>query len=70
MLSNQSPVSDLTVAQLTDLIRQLLREELHPQRSLGSSPQAGLLTLAPLHVGGWPDSLKLLSREEYYDDER
>jgi hypothetical protein len=70
MLNNQTRVSDLTVEELVALIRELLREELSSKEAPTPRHQAKLLGLDPLHVGAWPEGLKLLSREEYYDDER
>jgi hypothetical protein len=70
MLSNQTRISDLTVEELLSLIRGALREELRQQPVVAPRRQAALLELEPLHVGGWPEGLKLLSREDYYDDER
>jgi hypothetical protein len=70
MLNAQTRVSELTVAELQALIRDALRTELHEQAESAQHRQAALLELEPLSVGGWPEGLKLLSREEYYDDER
>ena len=63
-------VSDLTVEQLRALIRGVVREELRQAQELATPDQRALLQLEPLRVGRWPDGLQLLSREEYYDDER
>lgn len=70
MLTNQTRISDLTVEELLNLIRGALREELRQQPVAVPRRQAALLELEPLRVGGWPEGLKLLSREEFYDDER
>ncbi len=69
MLSNKTPVSELTVEELLALIRQAVRDELalHDQRT--ALNQRILLELEPLSVGAWPEGLKLLSRDEYYDNE-
>jgi hypothetical protein len=70
MLTNQTRIADLTVEELLNLIRGALREELRQQPVAAPRRQAALLELEPLQVGGWPEGLKLLSREEFYDDER
>jgi hypothetical protein len=70
MLTSQTRLSDLTIDELLMLIRRAIREELHAQPRLTSHEQAALLDLEPLSVGSWPEGLKLLSREEFYDDER
>ena len=63
-------ITDQTVEQLLQLIRGAIREELRNQNSPVPHSQAALLELEPLHVGAWPEGLTLLSREDYYDDER
>ncbi len=70
MLNNQMRVTDLTVDELLRLIRQVVREELKHENEVQSANQTALLELEPLHVRQWPKELKLLSREEFYDDER
>jgi hypothetical protein len=70
MLDNHTRVADLTVAELLELIRRVLREELQHEPPAQPNSQAELLKLEPLHVGPWPKGLKLLGREEFYDDER
>jgi hypothetical protein len=70
MLSNQTRIADLTVEELVTLIRDALREELYHQQAPGHRRQEALLELEPLQVGDWPEGLKLLSREEFYDNER
>ena len=65
MLTNQTRVADLTVEEFLNLIREALREELRQQPVVAPRRQAALLELEPLHVGGWPEGLQLLSREEY-----
>jgi hypothetical protein len=70
MLTNQTRIADLTIQELRELIRGVVREELQQQPVVIPKPQAALLELTPLQVGGWPNGLELLSRAEYYDDER
>lgn len=70
MVTNQTRIADLTVEELLTLIRGVLREELRQQPVAAPRRQSALLELEPLHVGDWPEGLKLLSREEFYDDER
>ena len=70
MLTNQTRIADLTVEELRMLIRGARREELHRQQASAPRRQEALLELEPLRMGGWSEGLKLLSREEFYDDER
>jgi len=68
-------VADLTVADLRALIRATVREVLQEERAAPETepaernPQFSILEIPPLSVGAWPEGLKLLSREEYYDDD-
>jgi hypothetical protein len=70
MLTNQTRIADLTVEELLTLIRGALREELDRHQVIAPRRQEALLDLEPLRVGGWSEGLNLLSREEFYDDER
>lgn len=70
MLNSHTRVADLTIEELLALIRSALREELKQEHQIQPTTQAALLELQPLHVGQWPTGLKLLSREEFYDNER
>lgn len=61
--------SDLTVEELLNLIRSAIREAFKEKQETPPPSQLALLELEPLHVGGWAETGKLISREEYYDDE-
>lgn len=65
MINRDTRISDLTVEDLLILIREAVREELNQREGVSTDGQAALLDLEPLHVGPWPEGLKLLSREEY-----
>ena len=77
---NTSRVADLTVDELweslQDKLQALIHDELQKaireivmvQRDMPN--QSGLLSLPTLDVGPWPEGLKLLSREEFYDAQR
>lgn len=69
-MNSQTRISDLTVEELSKLIRAVVREELRQPHVAVPRHQTALLELEPLKVGGWPEGLNLLSREEYYGDER
>lgn len=64
-------ITDLTVEELLVLIRTAVREVLAEEqtRYTAQHSQFGLLDIPPLSVGSWPEGLKLLSREEYYNDD-
>ncbi|MBL8153977.1 MAG: hypothetical protein JNM70_07320 [Anaerolineae bacterium] len=65
MISRDTRITDLTVDELLMLIREAVREELRQRGEASTGEQTALLELDPLHVGPWPEGLKLLSREEY-----
>ncbi len=68
---NTTKIADLTVDELTVLIRNVVREALEEHDQAKLIDQRAILDIPPLSVGPWPEGLKLLSREEYYgDDER
>lgn len=71
----QQKVSDLTIEELKSLIA----AEIKRQREVEIFEQANAslhrtlrspLEVPVLDVGEWPEGLKLISREEYYDDDK
>lgn len=58
-------------AEILAMVKQA-RRELAAENPRNSSTilaqQADLSDIEPLHVGHWPEGLKLISRDEYYDD--
>ncbi|MBK8023413.1 MAG: hypothetical protein IPK19_18780 [Chloroflexi bacterium] len=67
-MDNKTRIAELTVEELRALMRELLREELHGQPPSPPRRQSAILELEPLHVGGWPQDVTFLSRQDYYDD--
>jgi len=65
-------LSDLTIDEFINIVRTTVRDVLEQERQPSDVEfsQVGLLALQPLSVGDWPSELKLISREEYYDDDR
>jgi hypothetical protein len=61
-------VADLSVEELLGLIRRAVNQVMDEREKLRTKYQSGLLALPPLSVGEWRHDLKLLSREEMYDD--
>ena len=69
---NSTQVSDLTVEELFNLIRAAVREALEEKAQIAAHAppdQRGILDIPPLSVGSWPEGLRLISREEYYEDD-
>ncbi|MBX3062311.1 MAG: hypothetical protein KF726_05010 [Anaerolineae bacterium] len=72
-------VADLTVDEFKTMIKEIVEEviaeqakaQAKPQPDVESAakrnPQYAILDIPPLSVGEWPEGLKLLSREEYYE---
>ena len=72
MTQSRRRLSDLTIDELIELIRSAVRDVLEEERQplmIKDHPQAGLLDIPPVSVGEWKPGLKLISREEYYDDD-
>jgi hypothetical protein len=72
MTNSQRRVNDLTIEEFVALIRTTVREILDEQASSTTPsphPQAGLLDLPPLNMGGMNPDIPLISWEEYYDDD-
>jgi hypothetical protein len=64
------PLSELTLEELQQMIRRIVRQELHQSDEKPAMPlQMALVELTPLRVGGWPELRPLVSRNEYYGDE-
>lgn len=73
MAPSQRRVGDLTLDEFVALMRSTVRDLLQEERRgapITTNPQAGLLDIPPVSVGEWKPELRLISREEYYDDER
>lgn len=67
---NNVRVSDLTVDELRELIRDAVREALgEEQPAAFRHPQMGILDIPALHVDPRHPALTLLSREEMYGDD-
>jgi hypothetical protein len=65
-------ITDMTVDELRKLIREVVMEALDQheaqQETKPSVDPRGLLDIPPVSVGSWPEGLKLISRNEFYDD--
>jgi hypothetical protein len=63
---NTTRVSELTVAELMEVMRNVVREVLEEKEQVVKrSP----LDIPALDVGPWPEGLQLISREEYYEND-
>ena len=72
MAQSQQRLSELTIDEFVALVRSTVHNALNEERQppTGKYLQAGLLDIPPVSVGEWKPGVKLISREEYYDDER
>lgn len=72
MAQQQRRISDLTIEEFRALMHDILQAEQTEQEPATSAahPQAGLLDIEPVSVGDWQPGWQLISREEYYDDDR
>jgi hypothetical protein len=75
MAQSRHTISDMTIEEFVALVRATVRKAIADERqaisgSANVHPQAGILDIEPASVGEWKPGLALISREEYYDDER
>lgn len=74
-------VADLSVEEFRAMLKEIVREviaeqanaQMPPRSDINAAakrnPQYAILEIPPLSVGEWPEGLKLLSREEYYEND-